>query len=100
MAVLVIADNPGGDAAMDQRMTQELGYRNATPPGALVRLAGPTANGWRVISVWDSEDAFRKFEREQLMPTFQRLGRSAPTFQVSPLESVTISPTAATQAAR
>jgi heme-degrading monooxygenase HmoA len=53
-----------------------------------------------VISVWDSEDAFRKFEREQLMPTFQRLGRSAPTFQVSPLESVSISPTAATQAAR
>lgn len=101
MAVLVIGELPGGDAALDARMMQELGLQNAPAPGALARFAGPTANGWRVITVWESEDAYRSFEREKLMPMFQRLGvTSPPTMQVSPLDSVRIAPTAATQAAR
>jgi hypothetical protein len=81
-------------------MMQELGLQNAPAPGAIARFAGPTANGWRVISVWESEGAFRAFEREKLMPVFQRLGVSPPAMQVSPLDSVRISPTAATQAGR
>ena len=101
MAVLVIGEMPGGDAALDARMMQELGLQNAPAPGAMARFAGPTDTGWRVITVWESEDAYRTFERERLMPMFQRLGISRPSMQVSPLESVRIAPTAATaQAAR
>src|SRR2546430_1516635 len=100
MAVLVIGQLQGGDAALDARMTQELGLQNAPAPGALARFAGPTDTGWRVITVWESEEAFRTFEREKLLPMFQRLGVTPPTMQVSPLESVRIAPTAATQAAR
>src|SRR5215216_6754006 len=69
MPVLVIGELPGGDAALDARMMQELGLQNAPAPGAIARFAGPTANGWRVISVWESEDAYRSFERERVMPT-------------------------------
>ena len=100
MAVLVIGQVQGGDAALDARMTQELGLQNAPAPGALARFAGPTDTGWRVISVWESEDAYRTFERERLMPVFQRLGVTPPTMQVSPLDSVRIAPTATTQATR
>jgi hypothetical protein len=100
MAVLVIGQLEGGDAALDARMTQELGLQNAPAPGALARFAGPSDTGWRVITVWESEEAYRTFEREKLMPMFQRLGVTPPTMQVSPLESVRIAPTAATQAAR
>ena len=101
MAVIVIGELPGGDAALDARMMQELGLRDAPAPGALARFAGPTANGWRVITVWESEDAYRTFEREKLMPMFQRLGvTSPPTMQVSPLDSVRIAPTAVTQTTR
>jgi hypothetical protein len=100
MAVLIIGEVPGGDAALDARMMQELGLQNAPAPGAIARFAGPTANGWRVISVWESEDAYRAFEREKLMPAFQRLGVSPPSMQVSPLDSVRIAPTAAAQAGR
>ncbi len=98
MAVLVIGELPGGDAALDARLMEELGLGNAPAPGAIARFAGPTANGWRVVTVWQSEDAFRAFEREKLTPAFQRLGIPPPSPQVSPLESVRISPTAGTQA--
>src|SRR5215207_5182693 len=100
MAVLVIGESEGGDAALDARTMQELGLQNAPAPGSLARFAGPTATGWRVISVWESEEAYRTFEREKLMPMFERMGRSRPNIQVSPLESVRIAPAAATQAAR
>ena len=101
MAVLVIGELPGGDAALDARMMQELGLQNPAP-GAIARFAGPSDKGWRVITVWESEDAYRTFERERLRPMFDRLGISFPTdiAQVSPLESVRIAPTAATQVTR
>jgi hypothetical protein len=100
MAVLVIGEMQGGDAALDARMMQELGLQDAPAPGALARFAGPTDTGWRVITVWESEDAYRAFQREKLMPLFDRLGISRPTVQVSPLDSVRISPAAATRTAR
>ena len=100
MAVLVIGEMQGGDAAQDARMMQELGLQSAPAPGALARFAGPTPSGWRVITVWESEDAYRTFEREKLMPMFQRIGLGSPNVQVSPLESVRIAPTAANQATR
>jgi hypothetical protein len=101
MAVLVIGEISGGDAALDARMMQELGLQDAPAPGAIARFAGPTDTGWRVVSVWESEEAYRAFQQEKLMPAFQRLGISSPPImQVSPLDSVRISPTAATQTTR
>ena len=103
MAVLVIGELPSGDAALDARMMQELGLQNNPAPGALARFAGPSSTGgWRVITVWESEEAFRTFERERLLPMFDRLGISRPTAQaqVSALDSVRIAPRAATHASR
>jgi hypothetical protein len=49
-----------------------------------------------VVTVCESEDAYRSFEREKLMPTFQRLGVTSPPplVQVAPLDGVLITPTA------
>jgi hypothetical protein len=41
--------------------------------GLLVHIAGEGANGFRVVDVWESEDAFRRFG-EKLMPVLQELG--------------------------
>lgn len=52
------------------------------PPGLLVHLAGPTDEGVRVISVWDSETSWRRFQDEQLEPVREALsgsGRTLPT---------------------
>lgn len=41
--------------------------------GLLVHVAGQGANGFRVVDVWESEDAFRRFG-EKLMPIMKEIG--------------------------
>lgn len=47
--------------------------------GALLHIAGPTERGWRVIEVWASEDAQRRFQRDRLDPACERAGVDRPT---------------------
>ncbi len=42
-------------------------------PGLLVHVAGQGPNGFRVVDVWESEDAFQKFG-ETLMPIMKAIG--------------------------
>ena len=41
--------------------------------GLLAHIAGQGENGFRVVDVWESEEAFRAFG-EKLMPTLQEVG--------------------------
>jgi hypothetical protein len=41
--------------------------------GLLAHIAGQGANGFRVVDVWESDDAFRRFG-ETLMPILQAIG--------------------------
>jgi hypothetical protein len=41
--------------------------------GLLAHVAGQGANGFRVVDVWESDDAFRRFG-ETLMPILQDVG--------------------------
>jgi hypothetical protein len=41
--------------------------------GLLIHIAGETPNGFRVIDVWQSEEAFRRFG-EALAPVMAKLG--------------------------
>ena len=90
MSVLVIADAPGITAEQDKAMMEALQLEANPPPGARVRLAGPTENGWRIVSLWDSEESFDAFRRERLEPTLEKAGRSVPEFEFWPIESVII----------
>jgi hypothetical protein len=69
-------------------MMAALGIEGKPPAGARLRLAGPTDAGWRIISVWDSQADFDTFVRDRLAPAFERLGRSLPAFEISPVESM------------
>lgn len=88
MAVVVTGDLPGGTAKLDEEMRQRLNLGQNPPAGALMRLAGPTEGGWRVMSVWESQDAFDRFRRERLEPAFKEAGLTPPPFQFWAAESV------------
>jgi hypothetical protein len=45
-----------------------------TPDGLLIHLAGPTDEGVRTIDIWESEEAWRRFEAEKLAPAIAALG--------------------------
>lgn len=44
--------------------------------GLLAHIAGETSTGFRVVDVWESEEAFRQFG-ESLVPILQKLGVDA-----------------------
>jgi len=58
--------------AVLERVQESLG--GAGPEGCLVHVAGPTDRGWRVIEVWESEDAQRRFQQDVLDPAFASAG--------------------------
>lgn len=45
-----------------------------TPQGLILHVAGPTAEGVRVIGVWESERDCQLFQRESLLPAIAALG--------------------------
>ena len=90
MAIAVIATTSGTGEEADQ-MLQRL-QLDTNPSGALVRLAGATENGWRIITVWESQDAWDTFLRERLQPALQTAGRTRPEIEIWPLHSVRLDP--------
>jgi hypothetical protein len=55
-------------------MRKRLKEPGSVSPGIVAHIAGPTETGWRVIDVWESEEAFRRFSEEMLLPAFKHRG--------------------------
>ena len=54
------------------------------PEGLVLHVAGPTDEGFRIIAVWESEEAWQRFRGERLLPAAAALGgrsRPEPTFR-------------------
>jgi len=46
--------------------------------GCLSHMAGPTENGgWRVVDMWESQEAFERFGHESLGPAMAKVGATA-----------------------
>jgi hypothetical protein len=54
------------------------------PEGLILHVAGPTDEGFRIIGIWESEQAWRRFQTERVQPAVAALGgpnRPEPTFR-------------------
>jgi len=51
-----------------------------TPEGLILHAAGPTEEGFRIIGIWESEDAWRRFREERLDPDAE-VAQIPPTFR-------------------
>jgi hypothetical protein len=88
MAIGVLFEFPGVtqaqyDAVLD-KLTGGRGLKRLSDwpvKGVLFHVAGPTEKGWRVVDVWESEEAFRTFGGK-LMPILQESGFPPVTPQV------------------
>ena len=80
MPVLMVHDAPGGtkeqyDEACS-RLTDGRGLNSVSDwstGGILSHAAGPTDDGWRVVDVWESEEAFQRFG-QVIGPILQEVG--------------------------
>ena len=44
------------------------------PEGLILHTAAPKGDGMQIIDVWDSKEAYERFERETLFPALERIG--------------------------
>ena len=52
-----------------------------TPEGLILHAAGPTDEGFRIIGVWESEDAWQRFRNDRLDPAAEDVAQIPPTFR-------------------
>ena len=80
MPILILHDSPGGTQEQYEevgaRLTDGRGLNSLSDwpvPGILSHTAGATETGWRVVDVWESEEAFQRFA-EIIVPIVQEVG--------------------------
>jgi hypothetical protein len=79
MAVGVLMNFSGGDNAAYNRVLERMGLTEGRPPaGALFHMAGETDDGFRVVDIWESAEAYQKFAQEQIGPLSGAEGFPAP----------------------
>jgi hypothetical protein len=89
MAVVVVAEMENGDQEFYDNVTAKvMPGGDQLPDGGKVHIAGPSGDGWRVITVWDTEEQFHQFRNEKLIPAIREvLGEEgvAPNISAEPV---------------
>jgi hypothetical protein len=77
MPICLIVENPEQtDEQAAQVMTHVRGTGPVPPDGARLMIAGPASPGWRVVSVWDSQEPLERFFAERLSAAYEEAGLS------------------------
>jgi len=53
----------------------------SAPEGLLLHAAGPTDEGFRIVGVWESEEAWTRFRADRLRPDAEAAAQIPPTFR-------------------
>jgi hypothetical protein len=87
MAVVIANTITGGDEEMYESVTKQV-MGDQLPDGCQVHIAGPVPGGWRVITVWDSDQDFNRFRDEKLIPVLREARGDeaiAPNIETNPV---------------
>jgi len=81
MAIGLLLEFSGTDQEQYDAVMEELNLGGRMPTGGIYYAAGPTEGGWRVVDVWESQEAFDTFFREQLDQALRNAGLEPPQVQ-------------------
>ena len=90
MAVTFIFEVPGAGSEQYDAVMARLGP--GSPAGRLFHIAGPSEEGWMVVDVWESTEAFEKFLAEDLIPAARATGFFASLPQTFPVYNIVKGP--------
>jgi hypothetical protein len=91
MAVVIVNEMEGGSQALYDQVNPKVLEGGNLPDGCQLHIAGPYENGWRVITVWDSEERFQQFRDEKLIPAWREVAgedRIAPSISADPVHNL------------
>ena len=72
MAIGIIFSATGVTQAQYDQVRNEVVPDNKLPLGMLYHAGGPAQNGWRVVEVWESQEAAERFFKEKLGAALQK----------------------------
>ncbi len=87
MAIALVFHGVGVTQAQYDQVVQETTPGNKPPAGMLYHAGGPVADGWRVVEVWESQEAADRFFKEKLGAALQKAGITAPP-EVFPVHNI------------
>jgi quinol monooxygenase YgiN len=76
MAVALVFNGVGVTQAQYEQVRNEVSP-DGHAPGVLFHAAGPSSDGWRVVEIWESQEAMQQFFQEKLGAAMQRANISA-----------------------
>lgn len=83
MTFVRMYDNPDVTQEMYDAASEQVGVSaDNMPEGAVLHAAGDGPRGWRVIEVWESEEAAKKFDEEKVEPVLRQVGIVRPAPEV------------------
>jgi hypothetical protein len=91
MAVVIVTEIDGGSQEMYDQVNPKVMEGGRLPEGCQLHIAGPIENGWRVITVWESEERFQQFRDEKLIPAVREAdeeGSIAPNISAQPVHNL------------
>ena len=88
MAVVQIHELPGMTREQYEQAIRELNL-SGPPPGSRLHASGPMEGGWRIVEVWESEDAAGAFYgSERFQQMVRSTGIPAPNITSYPVDIV------------
>jgi hypothetical protein len=81
MAAAFILDFEDGTSDQYDGVVEDMQLGGKVVPGALYHGAGATETGWRVVDLWEDEDAFQAFAAEKIGPISQAHGLAEPSIR-------------------
>ncbi len=76
MAIGFIFNNPGQTKEQYDAVVEQLNLAESLPEGWIFHVAGPTEDGWRVVEVWESQEAADAYFQGRLGQVLQNAGVS------------------------
>jgi quinol monooxygenase YgiN len=76
MAIGFIFNNPGQTQEQYDASVEQLNLAENLPEGWIFHAAGPTEDGWRVVEVWESQEAADAYFQGRLGQVLQNVGVS------------------------
>jgi hypothetical protein len=74
MALAFLFEIPGVTEVQQDQIMEHLQRGGKTAQGRIFHLDGPMEGGWRILDVWESQEAANTFFQEALGTTLQALG--------------------------
>lgn len=88
MAIGLIIDWPGGTRQQYDALMAELQFEGVLPPGELLHAAGPVADGWRIIDIWETREDFDSLLEQKLGAALQTIGVTNPQITEFPIHNM------------